>query len=97
MGAPARQVNLASLARTHTTSAIRTLATIMAHKGAKHSDRIAAAAILLDRGWGKPATTHTGAGGEGGIKVIVRHIVGGVEQHGPERTITIDHKPEPGE
>ena len=92
---PIRKVNLPSLARTHTESAIRTLQQIMIAKQAKHSDRIAAAAILLDRGWGKPATTHTGAGGEGGIKVIVRHIVGGVERDGPERTLTIDHKDEP--
>ena len=41
--------------------------------------RVQAANILLDRGWGKAATTHTGADGEGKIRVVIRHIVEGRE------------------
>ena len=43
-----------SIARTHTTAAIRTLAGIMRQPKAPESARVAAATALLDRGWGKP-------------------------------------------
>jgi len=39
--------------------------------------RVAAAAILLDRGWGRAPQTHTGVDGEGDIRVTIRHIVQG--------------------
>ena len=42
-----------SIARTHTTAAIRTLAGIMRQPKAPESARVAAAQALLDRGWGK--------------------------------------------
>jgi hypothetical protein len=45
----------------------------------EHSDaaRVAAANILLDRGWGKPPQAHTGADGEGAVRVTIRHILDG--------------------
>jgi hypothetical protein len=50
---------IASLARAHTESAIRTLANIMSHSESDPA-RVTAANSLLDRGWGKPAQTHGG-------------------------------------
>ena len=41
------------------------------------STSVAAARILLDRGWGVPAQPHTGEDGEGGIEIIIRHILEG--------------------
>ena len=83
-GAPPRKplprkrlpANLRSLARGHTEMALRTLAGI-ASSGESESARVAAAVHLLDRGWGKPAQTHTDADGEGKIRVVIRHIVEG--------------------
>lgn len=46
--------HIESLARSYTDTAIKTLAGIMMEPGAPARARIAAAAILLDRGWGKP-------------------------------------------
>lgn len=43
-----------SLARSHTDSAIMTLAKIMTSPKAPTSARVSAATALLDRGWGKP-------------------------------------------
>jgi hypothetical protein len=37
--------------------------------------RVQAANILLDRGWGKPAQTHTAEDDEGKVTVIIRHLV----------------------
>src|SRR4051794_15282722 len=51
--------DLRSLARGHTALCIKVLAGI-AQNGESESARVAAANILLDRGWGKPPTTHTG-------------------------------------
>lgn len=42
-----------SLARSHTESALRTLAQIMCEATAPHAARVSAANSLLDRGWGK--------------------------------------------
>jgi len=41
------------------------------------SVRVAAISELWDRGWGKAPQSHTGADGDGDIKVIIRHIVEG--------------------
>ncbi len=43
-----------SLARSHTESAIKVLASIMNQPKASHTARVSAAVALLDRGWGKP-------------------------------------------
>ena len=42
-----------SLARSHTDSALKTLAHIMNEPSAPHAARVSAANSLLDRGWGK--------------------------------------------
>jgi hypothetical protein len=47
-------IDIRSLARSHTETAIRTLASIMNMSDAPHAARISAAEALLDRGWGKP-------------------------------------------
>jgi hypothetical protein len=47
----------------------------IARNGRSDQARVAAAQALLDRGWGKPAQTHTGEDGGGPIQVILRHIV----------------------
>jgi len=71
---PAAIMDIRSLARKHTESCIRSLATIAA-KGESESARVAAIGVLLDRGWGKAPQAHTGENGEGDIRVIVRHIL----------------------
>jgi len=50
---PARPVSLARLARTFTEEAIKTVAEVMRDPEASHRDRIAAADLLLNRGWGR--------------------------------------------
>lgn len=54
--------------------ALRSLVNI-ACNGENESARVAASIHILDRGWGKAATTHTGEHGEGAISVVIRHIV----------------------
>ncbi len=49
--------DIRSLARSHTESAINTLAGIMNKDGAPEAARVAAANSLLDRGWGKAVQT----------------------------------------
>ena len=84
---PRAAVNLQSLARVHTETCIRRLAAIAA-KGDSDAVRVSAIGMLLDRGWGKPAQSHTGEDGEGSIQVIIRHIV-----QGRDVPVTIDHSP----
>ena len=83
--------DIRSLARSHTEIAIKVLAGI-AKDGTNEGARVAAAVALLDRGWGKPAQAHTGENGEGNIRVVIRHIVGGrdVEQ---SKSVLIDAVP----
>jgi hypothetical protein len=83
--------DLRSLARSHTALSIKVLAGI-AQNGQTDAARVAAATALLDRGWGRPPQTHTGEKGEGGLEVIVRHIVDGVDVK-PRRTLLIDAVP----
>lgn len=47
-------IEIRSLARGHTETAIKTLAGIMKQPKAPPAARVAAASALLDRGWGKP-------------------------------------------
>ena len=68
--------DILSLARSHTSMAIKILAGI-AKDGTNEAARVSAAVALLDRGWGKPLQTHTGEDGEGKIRVVIRHIVEG--------------------
>jgi hypothetical protein len=50
---PIDRARLESLARSWTTTALKTLAGIMTNTSAKDFDRIRAAEIILNRGWGK--------------------------------------------
>jgi hypothetical protein len=56
--------------------ALRTLAGI-AQNSESDAARVTACAHILDRGWGKAPQAHTAENGEGAIKVVIRHIVGG--------------------
>src|SRR4029434_982765 len=86
-------VDIRSLARAHTTLAIQTLAGI-ARASPSDPARVAAASALLDRGWGKPATTHTGPDGEGAIRGVIRHLVQGKAVGEPNASTLIDVTPE---
>jgi hypothetical protein len=77
-------LEIRSLARAHTESSIRTLAHIAA-QSESDAARVMAANSLLDRGWGKPAQTHTGEDGEGAISITIRHIMEGTNV--PVRTV----------
>ena len=48
-------LEIKSLARAHTESALNVLAGVMNEPEAPHAARVSAATALLDRGWGKPA------------------------------------------
>src|SRR5262245_39636215 len=51
---PKNRGHIASLARSYTETAIKTLAGIMMEPNCPPMARVAAAKVLLDRGWGKP-------------------------------------------
>ena len=70
--------DIRSIARSHTRMALNVLAGIARQKDAPASARTAAAVALLDRGWGKAATTHTGPDGAGALRVTIRHLVEGM-------------------
>jgi len=55
---PKNRGHIASLARSYTDTAIKTLAGIMMEQTSPPMPRIAAAKVLLDRGWGKPKEMH---------------------------------------
>ena len=48
-------LEIKSLARGHTKTALNVLASVMNETSAPHAARVAAAQALLDRGWGKAA------------------------------------------
>lgn len=50
-------IDIRSLARSHTKTAISTLAGIMREPDSPAAARVAAAIALLDRGWGRPQQT----------------------------------------
>ena len=51
---PEREVDVKSLARAYAAKSVKTLAGLMSSKATAPSARIAAAGMLLDRGFGKP-------------------------------------------
>ena len=57
---------VASLARSHTETALRVLIGIATHPKAPASARVAAAEAILSRGWGKPAQSVEVAGPDQG-------------------------------
>ena len=76
---PAKRIpaDIRSLCRSYTDEAVRSLAAIM-RNGDKDATRVAAAAILLDRGWGKAPQPHTGE--DGVVRVVIRTITEGASQ-----------------
>lgn len=52
---------------------IKVLAGIAQH-GTSDAARVAAVALLFERGWGKAAQPHTGENGEDELRVTIRHI-----------------------
>ncbi len=64
-------VEIRSLARSHTRTALRVLVGIMRCKDATPAARVSAANAILDRGWGK-ATQPLENGGEGPLELIHR-------------------------
>jgi len=55
-----RVADIRSLARSYSESAIKTLVGIMGSENCSDRDRITAANILLERGWGKPTQPLSG-------------------------------------
>jgi hypothetical protein len=64
-------IEIRSLARSHTRTAIRVLVGIMRCKDATPAARVSAANAILDRGWGK-ATQPLENGGHGQLELIHR-------------------------
>ena len=64
-------IEIRTLARSHTKSAIQTLAKIMTSAKSTAAARVAAANALLDRGWGKPTHPVSGDGEAPAITVII--------------------------
>jgi hypothetical protein len=71
--------DIRSLARAYTKESIMRLAAIMRDPGADQPimASVAAAKLLMERGWGLPAQPVTGADGEGAIEIIIRNITEG--------------------
>lgn len=61
-----------SLARGHTSAAIRALAGVMNSRNATHAAKISAANAILDRGWGKPP--HSLQNGDDGALELIHRI-----------------------
>lgn len=69
-GRPKEYPEIKALAREHTAQAVNALVAAMSNP----QTAVPAAVALLDRGWGKPAQSHTGEDGEGPIKTILEVI-----------------------
>ena len=83
------KANIRSLCRSYTTEVVRILASIAREEKHPPAARIAACALLLDRGWGKAPQPHTGEDGEGDIQITIRHILDGSEESEP---LLIEHE-----
>ena len=72
---PKNRGHIASLARSYTETAIKTLAGIMMEPTSPPMARIMAAKVLLDRGWGKPKEMHSEVDGNKTLLKVVNEIV----------------------
>src|SRR5215471_1296601 len=73
---PKNRGHIESLARSYTDTAIKTLAGIMMEANCPPMARVAAAKVLLDRGWGKCSETHhIDVNGETSLLKVVNEIV----------------------
>jgi hypothetical protein len=77
------QLSLQSLARSHTEMALRTICDI-AQNGKSEAARVAAAAIILDRAWGRVPVAHADTDGD---KRIVVEVIYGNRADGEMKTI----------
>jgi hypothetical protein len=64
-------VEVRSLARSHTRTAINALLGVLRSKDATHAARVSAATAILDRGWGRPAQALRN-GDDGALELIHR-------------------------
>ena len=81
-------VEIRSLARSHTRTALRVLVGIMRSEDATPAARVSAANAILDRGWGK-ATQPLENGGNGAIELIHRIERVIVHQESPDKHLPI--------
>ena len=72
---PKTPADIRSLCRAFTNETVQIIAGIARAVETPPAVRVQAIGMLWDRGRGKPAQAHTGEDGEGGINVIIRHIV----------------------
>jgi hypothetical protein len=75
--------DIRSLCRAYTGEGVRHLVAIMRQPEFPPSGRLQAIAILLERGWGKPAQPHTGEDGECDIKITIRDLVAQAKNQRP--------------
>jgi hypothetical protein len=71
--------DIRSLARAQTALAIRTLTGVCGSKAAPAAARVSAAQALLDRGWARPRSPHTGEDDKD-IRITLRQIIEGRRQ-----------------
>ncbi len=64
-------VQIRSLARSHTRTAVNALVGVMRSKNATHAARVSAANAILDRGWGRPPQALEN-GEDGALELIHR-------------------------
>jgi hypothetical protein len=75
-GTKTKQVDVRSLARSHTKRAIQLLAQMMNCETQTGMTRVAAAKVILERGWGRPSETHhIDLNGEKTLLKVVNEIV----------------------
>jgi hypothetical protein len=86
MGKAKALLEIRSLARSHTRTAIRVLVGIMRSENATPAARVSAANAILDRGWGK-ATQPLENSGEGALELI--HRIERVIVHSEKGTETV--------
>jgi len=80
--------DIRSLARSHSSLAIKVLAGI-AKDGTNEGARVAAAVALLDRGWGKPPQAHTDKDDKE-ICITIRQLF---EHRDEEEPLLLEHEP----
>lgn len=91
-GRPKRLLEVRTLARRHTISAIATLLEIATH-GESESARVAAANALLDRGWGKPGLVLP----EANMPNLIEFVIGPLPGAAAAERAAASQGPFPGE
>ena len=75
-------IEIRSLARSYTNSALKTLVAIMTEISAPAAARVSAAQALLDRGWGKPTQP---IGGDKENPLVIEKIEWVIVDHNADR------------